>query len=159
MFPERQQLPNTRRNPLFSISRPRQNTNQMNQSSWNPINQTTTSTSGFSKTLDNIQQVLKTIESGVPIVQEYGPMIKNLPAMYNMIKAFNDSEESSDKASDETLDENREDKKEEKTDSAFETETEKDRNDLDEVRDEVKIEKTKKETNPSNGKSIPKLFI
>lgn len=45
---------------------------------------------GLSKTLENVQQVLRVIESATPIVQQYGPMIKNLPAMYRMMKAFKD---------------------------------------------------------------------
>ncbi len=43
-------------------------------------------------TLGNIQQVLKMAQSAAPIVQQYGPMVKNLPMMINMIKAFNESE-------------------------------------------------------------------
>ncbi|MBR3120830.1 MAG: hypothetical protein IKF29_16550, partial [Oceanobacillus sp.] len=44
--------------------------------------------SGLSKTLDGVQQVLNMVQTGAPIVKEYGPMIKNLPAMYRMIKVF-----------------------------------------------------------------------
>lgn len=45
---------------------------------------------GLSKTLDNVQQVLKVVQSTAPMIQEYGPMVKNLPAMYRMMKAFKD---------------------------------------------------------------------
>lgn len=49
----------------------------------------------ISKTLSNVDQVIKVVQSATPIVQEYGPMVKNLPAMYRMVKAFNQIEEDS----------------------------------------------------------------
>lgn len=42
----------------------------------------------LSKTLSNVDQVIKVVRSATPIVQEYGPMVKNLPAMYRMVKAL-----------------------------------------------------------------------
>ncbi|WP_240507984.1 YqfQ family protein [Virgibacillus indicus] len=51
---------------------------------------------GLSKTLTNVQQVLKMVESTAPIVQQYGPMVKNLPAMYRMMKAFKEMESTND---------------------------------------------------------------
>jgi len=42
----------------------------------------------ISKTLDGIQQFLNIVQSTTPLIQEYGPMVKNLPAMYRMAKAF-----------------------------------------------------------------------
>ncbi|HLQ98514.1 MAG TPA: VrrA/YqfQ family protein [Candidatus Dormibacteraeota bacterium] len=47
----------------------------------------------ISKTLSNVDQVIKVVKSATPIVQEYGPMVKNLPAMYRMIKAFSQIED------------------------------------------------------------------
>jgi len=47
---------------------------------------------GFAKSLDNLQQVLRMVETTTPFIREYGPMIKNLPAMYRMMKAFKDIE-------------------------------------------------------------------
>jgi hypothetical protein len=166
MFPERQQTPNGRRNPLFSIHRPRQNINPIDHSAWNTVNQTNTGASGFSKALDNIQQVLKTIESGVPIVQEYAPMIKNLPAMYNMMKAFNDSEETPDESTEESNNENQEknqsEKKEDEREKVTNPPTLETKKEFDKETDEEKKE-TKEETREkikkTNGKSVPKLFI
>ncbi|WP_368651916.1 VrrA/YqfQ family protein [Ornithinibacillus sp. 4-3] len=43
---------------------------------------------GLSKSLGNIQQVLQVVDSATPLVQQYGPLVKNLPAMYRMMKAF-----------------------------------------------------------------------
>lgn len=50
----------------------------------------------LSKTLSNVDQVIKVVQSATPIVREYGPMIKNLPAMYRMVKAFSQIEEDND---------------------------------------------------------------
>lgn len=47
---------------------------------------------GISKTLTNVQQVLKVVETTAPLVQQYGPFVKNLPAMLKMLKAFNESD-------------------------------------------------------------------
>lgn len=51
---------------------------------------------GLSKTLTNVQQVLKVIESTAPLVEQYGPMVKNLPAMYRMLKTFKEFENMDD---------------------------------------------------------------
>lgn len=53
-------------------------------------------TKGFSDisgTLTNVDKVVKVVRSAAPIVQEYGPMIKNLPAMYKMVKALSQIED------------------------------------------------------------------
>src|SRR5690625_2003681 len=47
---------------------------------------TTKGINGISNTLNNVQQVLKVIQSATPNVQVYGPLIKNLPVMYKMYK-------------------------------------------------------------------------
>lgn len=43
----------------------------------------------INKTLTNVQKVVKVVGSATPMIQEYAPMVKNLPAMYRMMKAFN----------------------------------------------------------------------
>lgn len=45
---------------------------------------------GLTTILGYTQQFLRVVETTTPIIQEYGPMIKNLPAMYRMFKAFKD---------------------------------------------------------------------
>lgn len=47
---------------------------------------------GMSKTLNNIQQVLKVVETTAPLIQQYGPLVKNLPVMLKMIKALNETD-------------------------------------------------------------------
>ncbi|KOO44116.1 hypothetical protein AMD01_14230 [Priestia koreensis] len=47
-----------------------------------------TSASSLSSMLGNVQGVMKTAESFLPMVQQYGPMVKNLPAMYKIYQAL-----------------------------------------------------------------------
>ncbi|WP_175480318.1 VrrA/YqfQ family protein [Gracilibacillus ureilyticus] len=58
-----------------------------------------TTTAGFSGstggsnlmgTLNNVQQVLKVAQQATPLIKEYGPMIKNAPKIFNMMKALNE---------------------------------------------------------------------
>ena len=45
---------------------------------------------GLTTILGYTQKFLRVVETTTPIIQEYGPMFKNLPAMYRMFKAFKD---------------------------------------------------------------------
>lgn len=38
--------------------------------------------------LERVQQVLNVIERTTPLIEEYGPMVRNLPRMYQLMKAF-----------------------------------------------------------------------
>jgi hypothetical protein len=40
--------------------------------------------------LNNTQQVLKTAQSIGPMIQQYGPIVKNLPVMWKLYKGFKD---------------------------------------------------------------------
>lgn len=59
------------------------------------------SVTGF---LNNTQQVLKTAESFGPMIQQYGPIVKNLPMMWKLYKGFKDlpTEEKGDESITET---------------------------------------------------------
>lgn len=48
---------------------------------------------GFSKTLGNLQQLVNLAQTAAPMIEQYGPMIKNLPALYKMLKIMNEPEE------------------------------------------------------------------
>jgi hypothetical protein len=45
---------------------------------------------GLTGILNNTQQVLKTVESIGPMIQQYGPLVKNLPMMWKLYKGFKD---------------------------------------------------------------------
>ncbi|AZV44414.1 hypothetical protein BAOM_3805 [Peribacillus asahii] len=47
---------------------------------------------GITNLLNNTQKVLQAAEQFTPIVQQYGPMIKNLPSMWNIIQAFSSND-------------------------------------------------------------------
>lgn len=47
---------------------------------------------GITNMLNNTQKVLQAAEQFTPIVQQYGPMIKNLPSMWNIIRAFSSND-------------------------------------------------------------------
>lgn len=79
--------------PSREINKPKSNIQQMIQKFSSPgsvTSLTNRGVNGLSKTLTNVEQVLKVVQSAAPIVQEYGPMVKNLPAMYRMMKAIKD---------------------------------------------------------------------
>lgn len=44
--------------------------------------------SGIQGHLDRLQQILTVVERTSPYIEEYGPLVRNLPQMYRMIKAF-----------------------------------------------------------------------
>ena len=50
---------------------------------------------GLTETLDHIQKLLKMAQSVTPKIQEYGPLIKNLPALLELMNEMDDEEESS----------------------------------------------------------------
>jgi YqfQ-like protein len=99
--------------------------------------------------LNNTQQVLKTAQSFGPMIQQYGPIVKNLPMMWKLYKGFKDlpTEEKEDESITET--------------PLMEEETELPKS------EPVKRTKKKKDTDPEvvevrkghNGTSMPKLYI
>jgi YqfQ-like protein len=85
MFPSRgfQQMP-TRNNPIAGIMQQFMGQNQ------NIGHMATKGVDGLSKTLNGVQQFLRVVDTAAPIVKQYGPLVRNLPAMYRMMKAFKD---------------------------------------------------------------------
>lgn len=107
---------------------------------------TTKGISGLSNTLNNVQQVLRVVQSAAPLVEEYGPMIKNLPAMYKMYKAMKDM---SNEEGEDGEEGNTEREQSSTTKTAIQ-ETEQRNN------ESIKVEN---KSNDSLGQSIPKLYI
>lgn len=54
------------------------------------ILQTLSNPEGLTGLLNNTQQVLKTAQSIGPMIQQYGPIVKNLPMMWRLYKGFKD---------------------------------------------------------------------
>lgn len=98
---------------------------------------------GLSKTLYNVQQVLRIVQSAAPMVQQYGPMVKNLPMMYRMLKAFKELEDEDEDESADLLEDSVDDERGE--------------GELPEKVTEEPL--SPKSTNANDGQSRPKLFI
>jgi hypothetical protein len=62
--------------------------------------------SSISSMMTNVQKVLKAAESVGPMVQQYGPMVKNVPAMFKIYKALT-SDSDTEKAAIVKTDENK----------------------------------------------------
>ncbi|WP_158633980.1 VrrA/YqfQ family protein [Radiobacillus deserti] len=126
--------------------------------------------SGISGILGNTQEILKIAKTAAPYIKEYGPMVKNLPAMIQMVKALNSDDSEETDASDESEDVDGDVEEEE---DSIDLEDELD------FEDEIPVKKdkkprskssnmaTKKKSKPVvetssdelNGISKPKLFI
>lgn len=74
--------------------------------------QNVTSPSSISSMMTNVQKILKVAESVGPMVQQYGPVVKNIPAMFKIYKALKSDDTSEEEtetiktASEEANDEN-----------------------------------------------------
>jgi hypothetical protein len=64
--------------------------------------QSLSSPGGLTNILNNTQQVLKTAQSIGPMIQQYGPMIKNLPAMWKIYKGFKNASNTAENETDDT---------------------------------------------------------
>lgn len=119
---------------------------------------------GLSKTLTNVQQVLQAIQYATPMIQQYGPMIKNLPMMYQMLKAFKEmeNEESTNGEKEKAIKESTDNEKE-NTISEEEVSDKKIKDEItnfsgnDESIEQAKAEEEKLKLR--DGTSKPKLFI
>jgi hypothetical protein len=96
--------------------------------------------------LNNTQQVLKTAQSVGPMIQQYGPLVKNLPAMWKLYKGMKDLPDQEETVSEtKTADEQmKESRKKKKTAGRAE--------------ESVPSKKTSP-AKPKRGESTPKLFI
>ncbi|MDQ1001482.1 hypothetical protein QFZ28_001882 [Neobacillus niacini] len=101
--------------------------------------------------LNNTQQVLKTAQSLGPMIQQYGPIVKNLPMMWKLYKGFKDlpTEEKSEEDKTETpvMEE-----------QSVPIEVEPKRKQKRKKNTEIDSETTESRR-PHNGPSIPKLYI
>jgi len=113
--------------------------------------QSLTNPSGIAGFLNNTQQVIKTAQTVAPMIQQYGPLVKNLPALWKLYRGLKNTpaedkagakatgkEESSDHFSAAVLDE------ESSSNSG---------------KKQVKPKKTVPKSAPHKGVSTPKLYI
>lgn len=116
-----------------------------------------TSSSGGVSLLDMLnhtQSALRAAESFMPMVQEYGPMVKNLPSMFKMMKALKDInfDDDDEEAASET------EAKDEKQDKDKSEEGNKSLTPISKEEKAPPQQKPKKSVSGS-GKSLPKMYI
>lgn len=51
---------------------------------------------GISSFLNNTQQVIRTAQTFGPVIQQYGPIVKNIPAMWKIYRGFKNASADSD---------------------------------------------------------------
>lgn len=107
---------------------------------------------GLSNTLNNVQQILRVVDTAAPIVKQYGPLVKNLPSMYRMMKAFKDMD-STDKTSESNKLESSKLESSELESNKLESNRLESLSSSSFSHDESPVKRT------NQGKSIPKLFI
>ncbi len=111
--------------------------------------------SKLTSTLGNVQQAIKMAQSAMPVIQQYGPMVKNIPMMINMLKAFNEDddsegdEETGKSASQSVSPEEEEDKIEIEQENLYKIE----------AADKPKRKAPQKTRSTQSGNSVPKLYI
>ncbi|WP_226034750.1 YqfQ family protein [Aquibacillus saliphilus] len=115
------------------------------------VTSTATTGSGVTGMLGNVQQLLKMAQSAGPVIQQYGPMAKNLPMMFKMLKAFNEDDESDDTAETIKSDQTEEDKN---------NKVEINKENINKIETDTKRKRVvDKKKEISSGISTPKLFI
>ncbi|MCP3030759.1 YqfQ family protein [Halobacillus sp. A1] len=107
--------------------------------------------------LNQIQGALKAMQTAGPMIKQYGPMVKNIPAMINMMKLMNESddEEAEDEESEESSGSKKEEPKRKHTKKVNSNHKQRKRNSPEKV--EKKREKQRESSN--QGVSQPKLYI
>jgi hypothetical protein len=110
---------------------------------------------GLTSMLNNTQQVLKTAQSIGPMIQQYGPMVKNLPAMWKIYKGFKNASKTTDEVTGDIS---------EPTEAAvvessnIEETVNRTSKKKEQHKDNQQSMPTKKSSYP-NGSSIPKMYI
>lgn len=129
----------------------------VNQASGGSFLQSLANPTAINGFLSNTQQVLKTAQSIGPMVQQYGPIVRNLPAMWKLYRGLKDAD---DDENDKQEDTNTEQNKETNNVNARNKEVNEDKvtNKEHEV-SSVELEKPITTKRQTNGESIPKLYI
>lgn len=119
----------------------------------------TTSSSGGVSLLDMLnhtQSALRAAESFMPMVQEYGPMVKNLPSMFKMMKALKDinfDDDDEETASETEAKDENQDKDKDKSEEGDKSLT------LISKEEKAPLQQKPKKSASGSGKSLPKMYI
>ncbi|MBM7569891.1 VrrA/YqfQ family protein [Aquibacillus albus] len=163
-----QQIPNMNQSPFFGFGPQMPGPQQFTQPGTGGIQgiiqrlfnsggaQGLNSGAGIADKLGNVQQALKLAQSATPIIRQYGPMVKNLPTMIRMLKAFNETEDEETTEEDEDMQEEEFSKKDIDESSHNKIEIKEENINKMETLSEIK---QKVKSSKSSGESTPKLFI
>ncbi|WML45332.1 VrrA/YqfQ family protein [Neobacillus sp. PS3-40] len=116
--------------------------------------QTLSNPGGLSSILNNTQQVLRTAQSIGPMIQQYGPIVKNLPAMWKLYRGLKDSSNDTDSAKDSKI----EVSQSETYSESSEKDSQKHANNITSKKN-GQTTSNKKRAVKEKGASVPKLYI
>ncbi|MGG5255024.1 VrrA/YqfQ family protein [Neobacillus sp. SM06] len=126
--------------------------------------QNLTNPAGISGFLNNTQQVIKTAQTIGPMIQQYGPIVKNLPAMWKLYRGLKSATADTDTKATETTEKN--ENQEESSDNKAASSAKKkpiskkgQGSQSGMARKKSPSTHTKMSTNREKGASIPKLYI
>lgn len=112
--------------------------------------------------LGNVQKVLHTAESVMPMVQQYGPLVKNIPSMIKLYKELNSSDDEEESKGDSNdKEEATKTTKKKKAGSKEQSSEETKKEDIKERNLPKSKKRKKKSKTPQNEtrQSVPKLYI
>lgn len=123
--------------------------------------QNLTNPSGLSGILNNTQQVLKTAQTVGPMIQQYGPIVRNLPAMWKIYRGFKNTPSDSEDEKSET-NETSEESKSTSNDSSKKRKTVKNKKSSSKKGSSMEKQTASKPSTTvsrEKGASVPKLYI
>jgi hypothetical protein len=113
---------------------------------------------GLSSILNNTQQILRTAQTIGPMIQQYGPIVKNLPAMWKLFRGLKDaSSDSGDTNESATSSKDEESNSEIESESSEKKPSKKVKNSA--SRKSGNTTTRKKQQVTEKGASIPKMYI
>lgn len=123
--------------------------------------QNLTNPSGLSGILNNTQQVIKTAQTIGPMIQQYGPIVRNLPAMWKIYRGFKNASADSEDEKSET-NETSEKKHSNANDSSKKkkpTKNKKNGSKRETAKEKQTTSKPSTAVSQEKGASVPKLYI
>ncbi|XJZ26253.1 VrrA/YqfQ family protein [Bacillota bacterium Lsc_1132] len=122
--------------------------------------QNLTNPAGISGFLNNTQQVLKTAQTFGPMIQQYGPIVKNLPAMWKLYRGFKNATADTGEGNEEkTAVHGETDAKTSKSSKEKTTKKTSQNSKTKPVRKQQTAGSSKPSIPRENGASVPKLYI
>ncbi|WP_462412242.1 VrrA/YqfQ family protein [Neobacillus sp. Marseille-QA0830] len=113
--------------------------------------------SGLAGILNNTQQVLKTAQTITPMIQQYGPLVKNLPALWKLYRGLKNAPDAEEKTNDDNQMASTESQEESSRRSSRSPRNSKDKGT--EKNSPQKTSQPTREARKPKGTSVPKMYI